>query len=88
MNLKFLRKKELLKDTGYTKSTLQNRIKDGLWPPPFNLGGRAVAFLESETQAVMGALVEGKSTTDIKAIVSDLVERRKSVAEMVRGVAQ
>ena len=86
MSLKFHRNKEVLGQTGFTKSTLQNRIKGGLWPPPFSLGGRAKAFLDSETQAVMAAYVEGKSKSDIQALVSELVANRKTVAEMSIGI--
>lgn len=34
--------------TGYKRSTIYKKIKDGTFPPPIALGERASAWLESE----------------------------------------
>ena len=44
--------------TGLSRSTIYQRIREGTFPPPVNLGKRAVGWLESELAAHMAALVE------------------------------
>jgi prophage regulatory protein len=44
--------------TGLSRSTIYQRIREGTFPPPVNLGKRAVGWLEDELAAHMAALVE------------------------------
>lgn len=75
---KIQRKSETNKRIGWSRSTLHVRIKDGLFPPPINLGGRAVGFLESETEAVIRAMVAGKTKPEIREVVNSLVNERQN----------
>ncbi len=75
---KVLRNKEVLTLLGISNPTLYRRIKDGLLPPPFNLGCRAVGWLEHEVQKVIAARVAGKTDEEVKTLVSELVIARKS----------
>ena len=36
--------------TGLSRSTIYQRVADGTFPAPVNLGGRAVAWLDEEVQ--------------------------------------
>lgn len=72
-----IRKPDVVKQTGLSKSTIYNRVNDGLFPPPINLGARAVAFLVSEVDAVINAMIEERSEEDIKSLVRDLIKQRK-----------
>jgi len=74
------RRPEVLDRFGIGNTCLHNRIKQGLMPPPIPLGGRAVGFLRHELDAVLAAMVAGKSQEQIKALVCELVDQRKSVA--------
>lgn len=71
------RKPEVLAQTGFSKSTLYNRINDGLFIPPISLGARAVAFVASEVDAVIQAMIAEKTPEQIKALVSNLIQQRK-----------
>ena len=71
------RKPEALARTGLSKSTLYNRINDGLFPPPISLGARAVAFVSSEIDAVINAMIAEQPPAEIKALVSNLIQQRK-----------
>lgn len=73
-----LRRPSLLKLLPFSKSTLQNRINDGLIPPPVSLGGRCVGWLESEINQILEAMFRGASNDDIQILVSTLVEARSS----------
>lgn len=75
-----IRKPEVLARTGLSKSTLYNRIKDGLFPTPVSLGARAVAFVASEINAVLQAMIEEKTQAQIKVLVSSLIQQRKKSA--------
>ena len=78
-NLKFERKSETLKRYALSSSTFYVRIKEGLIPPPVSLGERAVGFPEHETNAVLSAMIAGKSKDEIKALVALLVDQRKNL---------
>lgn len=54
---RFIRMKEVCRKTGLAKSSIYDRIKTGLFPAPIRLGDRAVAFVESEVDAWMAAVL-------------------------------
>ena len=62
---------------GLSKSTLYSRINDGLFIPPINLGLRAVAFVASEVDPLILAIIQEKTPTEIKALASNLIQQRK-----------
>jgi prophage regulatory protein len=65
--------------TGYSSSSLYNRINEGVFCPPIALGPRGVAFVESEVQTVLAAMVSGKNKETIQALVKKLVEQRQGL---------
>ena len=75
-----IRKPEVLAQTGLSKSTLYNRINDGLFPPQISLGLRAVAFVASEVDAVIQAMIAEQPPAEIKALISNLIQQRKQSA--------
>ena len=80
MNLqhpKLIRKPEVLALTGFSKSTLYNRINNRLFVPPISIGPRAVAFVASEVEAVIGAMIEELPPEQIKQLVSLILLQRK-----------
>ncbi len=74
---RILRKPDVLILTNLSKSTLYNRIKDGLWPTPISLGARAVGFVQAECEAVLQAMIAEQSADEIKALVQELITKRK-----------
>lgn len=52
---KILRKPSVLNRTGWSAPTLWRRVKDGSFPPPRQIGPRAVGWLESEVEAAIAA---------------------------------
>ena len=50
-NLSILRRKQVEKRTGLSRSTIYLRIQQGEFPKPVNLGARAVGWLENEIEA-------------------------------------
>lgn len=73
---KIIRRAAVLENTGWSKSTLYNRLKDGLFPAPISLGARAVGFVESECDKVIQAMIAGYSEQQLKDLVQDLVANR------------
>ena len=55
MPSKILRKPSVLDRTGWSAPTLWRRVKDGSFPPPRQIGPRAVGWLESEVDAAIAA---------------------------------
>jgi len=62
--------------TGQTRSTHYLRIKQGLMPPPVKLGERCAAWPSTELSAINAARIAGKSETEIRTLVSSLLEQR------------
>jgi prophage regulatory protein len=56
--LSILRRKQVEKRTGLSRSTIYLRIKEGTFPKPINLGERAVGWLENEIEAWLAARLE------------------------------
>lgn len=73
---RILRRPETQNLFGLGKGTIRNRIIEGLLPPPIDLGGRAVGWVESECLTVLDAMIAGNSPTKIKALVKELIANR------------
>jgi prophage regulatory protein len=71
-----LRRRQVEADTGYSRSTIYLRVKQGLWTKPVNLGGRIVGWPASEVQALNGARIAGQSDEQIRELVRGLEEAR------------
>ena len=56
--LSILRRKQVEKRTGLSRSTIYLRIQEGTFPKPINLGARAVGWLENEIEAWLAARME------------------------------
>ena len=65
--------------TGFCKSSIYGRIKRGLLPPPVHIGERASGWPSAEINTIVAAQIAGKSEDVIRALVSQLIEDRKTV---------
>lgn len=77
---RFNRKPTVLDQFGFSKSTLANKINEGVFVPPCSLGERSVAWLEHELDALASAMAAGKNKTELKALVVNLVAQRQQAA--------
>lgn len=62
--------------SGFARSTLYQKIKEGLFPPPVSIGARAVGWLSNEIDAWLAARIAGKTDDEIRVLVKELVSRR------------
>ena len=80
-NLKYQPKIErrinVIQRSGLSKSNIYNKIKDGTFPPTISLGERAVGFVAHEVDSVLQAMIEEKSSKEIKQLVKELIANRK-----------
>lgn len=74
---KIIRKPEATNLIGLSNTTFYRQIENGLIPPSFSLGCRAVGWYEHEIQTILRARAAGKSEDDIRLIVSELISARK-----------
>ena len=77
------RKPDVLKQLGISATTLHARIHTYKFPPPINLGGRAVGWLSSEVEAVIAAMAAGDQDYTLEQVVTLLIEKR---ATTLRGL--
>ena len=71
-----LRRKQFQGQSGFSRSTLYNRIGEGLWTKPVRLGPRAVGWAAREVEALNEARIAGKSDDEIRALVARLHSER------------
>lgn len=77
MTHKILRLPAIKDGTGYSRSTIYNRIAQGLWPKAVSLGDRSIGWPESELIAMNAARIAGKTNTELQALVTKLEADRK-----------
>lgn len=80
MTCKILRLPTLLERVGHSRSTLYQRIAEGLWTRPVPIGLRAVGWPDFEVSALIGARIAGKPDCEIRALVTKLEAARKAAA--------
>ena len=73
-----LRLPTVLAESGYSRSTIYQRIRQALWPKPVSLGPRAVGWPAREVAALNAARIAGKSDDEIRALVVQLEAARKA----------
>lgn len=75
--IKLIRIKELSTIISSSRSKIYADIQDGTFIPPIALGSRAVAFPENEVAEWVKARIAGASVGELRALVTDLVSKRK-----------
>lgn len=78
-SLKLIRKCDARPLWGIGKTLFQEKINEGLIPPPIQFSRRAVAFYASELEATLAVTIAGYSDKQIKDFVCELVAKRKNL---------
>lgn len=65
--MKFMRLNDVKAATGLARSTVYKYVKQGVFPAPVSLGGRAVAWVEFEVQAWIADRIRER---DLRTIVT------------------
>jgi prophage regulatory protein len=81
-SIQLIRRPESQGQFSHSKTTFYNHIKLGIIPPPINLGGRSVAWVKHEIDAVINARIAGQTDNEIKTLVTQLVAQRKQYKEL------
>ncbi len=76
--MKLIKLPRVLDLSGKSRSTHYHEINIGLMTPPVKLGMQSVAWPEEEILAINRARIAGKSTEEIKRLVTKLVADRKN----------
>lgn len=58
--MKFMRLNDVKDATGLARSTIYKYVKQGIFPAPVSLGGRAVAWVEGEVAAWIAARIRDR----------------------------
>jgi prophage regulatory protein len=83
-NMRIIRKPEALSILAISKSTLHERINEGLLPPPIKLGSRAVGWFEYEIQQTLKAMAAGIQDDLLADYIVTLVKARKEAWDELR----
>lgn len=79
MSHTILRLPAIKSETGLSRSTLYDRISEGLWPKFVKLGQRSVGQPALEVAAMNAAHISGKSSDEIRALVVKIEAARKEI---------
>ena len=74
-----LRRRQVEQATGFSRSTIYLRIKQGLLTQPVRLGARAVGWPASEVLALNNARIAGLSENEVRRVVDQLHAARADV---------
>lgn len=79
--MSLLRMSAVKAETGHrSHASIYNAIRAGLFTKPVPIGMRAVAWPDSEVQAINAARIAGKSEAEIRELVSRLHAKRADLA--------
>lgn len=65
--------------SGLSRSTIYQRISEGLWTKPVSLGARAVGWPSDEVDAINSARIAGKTDEEIRILVAKMEADRQGV---------
>ncbi|BDD88645.1 helix-turn-helix transcriptional regulator [Desulfofustis limnaeus] len=85
--VKLVRLKTVISETGYSRSRVYELIAQRLWPKPVSIGSRSIAWPSSEVDVLIAARIAGKTDEEIRRLVADLEEARKSYWDQSMGFA-
>ncbi|MDD2934806.1 MAG: AlpA family phage regulatory protein [Methylotenera sp.] len=77
METTIVRRQEVLRRTGKSKSTHYDDIKKGLFTKPVKIGSRAVGWPATELAAINAARIAGNTDDEIRLLVIDLEKTRQ-----------
>ena len=63
--------------TGLSKSSIYKKINLGLFPSRISLGDRKKAFITTEINSYMNALIQEKGSEQMKSLIKELTSLRK-----------
>lgn len=69
---------------GHRPTTVYARVGDGTLPPPVKLGRNSV-WPDREIDAVIGAIIAGRTEDEIRALVATLVAQRSVAPAIAAG---
>ena len=78
--LTLLRTPDVLTAFGMKRPTLYEHMAKGLFPRPVKLGSRFAAWPKHECDAVLSARIAGKTDDEIRSLVVELTDARRSFA--------
>ena len=82
-----IRVKKVEDRTGLKKSMIYDLVGKGELCPPVKIGERAVAWIESEIDAINADRKAGQSNEGIRALVKNLILKRKQIANEILDAA-
>lgn len=82
-----IRVKKVEDRTGLKKSMIYDLVGKGELCPPVKIGERAVAWIESEIDAINAARMAGQSNKEICKLVKTLIAKRQQTASDILAAA-
>jgi prophage regulatory protein len=78
--VRILRLPDVLSRRGKSRTQHYNDVAAGLFTPPVKLSARACGWPEAETDALVRAVIAGRSADQIRSLVKELESARSGAA--------
>lgn len=76
--MKIQRLEKVIEQLGKKKSSIYRDVREGLLTRPVAIGARAVGWPSDEIDVIVSARIAGQTEGEIKRLVTDLMEKRKT----------
>ncbi|SFM47315.1 transcriptional regulator, AlpA family [Nitrosomonas nitrosa] len=76
--MKIQRLEKVIEQLGKKKSSIYRDVREGLLTRPVAIGARAVGWPSDEIDVIVSARIAGQTEGEIKSLVTDLMEKRKT----------
>ena len=87
MQESFIRLKKVEDRTGLKKSMVYDLMSRGEFPKSIKIGERAVAWIESEVDAINASRMAEKSADEIRELVKNLMAKRQQMVNEILAAA-
>lgn len=82
--ISMLRMPALVAITGRSRMSIYRAVHEGLFTNPVPIGERAVAWPDYEVASLVAARVAGKTSDEVRLLVGQLHEKRKTALDHVK----
>jgi prophage regulatory protein len=72
------KKSEVLDRLNLSTYAVDCRVKNGIFPPPINLGGRSIGFIKQEVDIILQGMMLGKTINELRSLTSSLITFRQT----------
>ena len=76
--IEMLRLKDVIRNTGYPRGSIYQKMGEGLFTRPVPMGARTAAWPKHEVESILQARIAGANDAVIRELVKELMNKRQT----------